>query len=104
MVAKKPDSVTLFFRNPDNFQYLSMSQLLKLAELQQEIDELNSENLSDFDLTARDVKVGHLRDGMIAIVDKAMASEPSVDVSTDELNEPLLAPRHMAGKERGHSG
>lgn len=104
MVTKKPDSVTLFFRNPDNLQHLSMSQLLKLADLQQKIDELNGENLSDFDLTARDIKVGHLRDDMIAIVDKAMASESSADVSTDELDESLLAPRHMAGKERSHSG
>lgn len=104
MVEENPDSVTLFFRNPANIQQLKVSQLLKLADLQTDIDELKDQELNDVDLAHRDVCVGRLRDNMVEIVEGAMVDGRTVDRPTVHADSRPVSPHHMTGKDGHHLG
>lgn len=104
MAVKDPDSVTLFFQNPTNIHRLRVSQLLKLTDLQASIDELNAQNLSDFNLTNRDIQVGHLRNDMAVIVEGSMVDGVIVDRCATDSGLASPGPRHMTSTEGCHFG
>jgi hypothetical protein len=104
MVAKEPDSLTLFFQNPANIHRLSISQLQKLTDLQARIDELNAHNLSDFELANRDIQVRHLRNEMSAVVETAMVDGDIAHQTASTANITASSPRHMASINGRHFG
>jgi vacuolar-type H+-ATPase subunit I/STV1 len=99
MPAVFNDEVTSFFSNADSFRRLTTGQYITLSNRQDQIDALNAQELSDFELANRDIQVQNLRQEMVAIVTAAKTQAPRPDLVLTTADD-AAAPRHLRNTEK----